>query len=504
MKGLCLRLVITLCLIPNALAASTQRDDPLLEQSYRLSQTLGGRERVFYLIELCRLSAQPQIASEKAQERCLKLFDVASAESDVRTRIAGQKNALMFLSYVNPALSVKLVPKIEVQRPGPGQMLWEDFRSDLMETQFQNFLTILKPKDYSEIIAQARYVGQTGQYPYRALAAIIGDLSGTHKNDANTMLSDAVTFYARETGYYNRDEEFLSLLRSLKNSDVDNGIAAQAVSMFVQHLQSDPIHLPGDYYGEIHLSDGKVFPFTDRNAAFLMEAFPAIRRFRSDLAARLGEHDARLTEAADNMSYISGGFVQGDPTSAQARQQHFQWLQQSLLNRIKECQDSNPQLTAQLAQRLTDLSSRIAGFSAAVPGIARNNPAEAHRIYEKQLSEFSNVGETVGRLRAMVALAKAAYHLADYQQYQSLAMQTLDMGVRFFNSDDKSTRAQNRKGFDELQDVVTFSASQPVDILKSGVQALPDDWLKAYLWLYVVEGHAKRNAPPESPKPCPE
>jgi len=53
---------------------------------------------------------------------------------------------------------------------------------------------------------------------------------------------------------------------------------------------------------------------------------------------------------------------------------------------------------------------------------------------------------------------------------------------------------QNRKGFAELMDLVIFTASQPSDVLQQKIQTLPEDWLKAYLWVYEVEGHGKKAA----------
>jgi TPR repeat protein len=480
-------------------------DSALLSQSYILSQHLGGRERVYQLSEQCRVSTEPAVAAKSAQEWCLKLYEVASAEPNVQIRIVGQKNALMFLSYRNPALAMTKTHEIDLQRPSPGQMMYEDPRSAFLETMFLNFLALGKPQGISEIIALANYVGQTGQYPYRAMAAVMerleksGESEKSRKANVNAILSDALAFYTQETGYYNRDEEFLVLLRSLSNSGVDRDLAEQASALFVHHLMNDPVHVPGDYYAEVHVAD-KVVSFTDRNETFLFQAFPSIRQFNPILAGQLSRQRPELNQASDKMQYISGGFIMGNPTSQQAKQQHLKWLQESLVARIRAEQDSNPELMVQLAQRLSDLSSRIVAYSAIVPALGRTNPGEARSVYEHQLSEIGNLDKSLGRLHALVALAQAAASVGDTEHYQSLSTEAFDLGMEYFTQATEAVmRVQRRSGFDELEELVGFAASQPGDILKARVQRLPDDWLKAYLWLYEAEGQARVNTPRAQP-----
>jgi len=498
--------VLCLAFLSARPALSMQKDDPLLEKSYNLSQRLGVPEKLYYLIELCRVSAQLQPPAARAKEWCIELYNLASTEQDPKLRTVAQKNAVTFLSYVDAPMAMELLTQISFQRPRPGQMVYEDPRYNAAEKTFVNYLKTAKPHDLGVIAAKAKFLGQTGQFPYRAVATIIDQFAKQLTGEINVILKDALGFYATETGFYNRDEEFLVLLQSLSHSTViDQDVAAQAATTFVQHLKNDPIQLPGDYYGEVQLdSSGKVFPFTDRNAAFLFQAIPAIRQCNNSLATQLVQQDPKLdqTTTTGKMRYVSGGFVQGDPTSAEAAQQHSQWVQESLVNRIKECQDSNPESAAQLAQRLSNSESRILGFSAVLSGLARTNREQARAIYQRQLSDLPSLTSSMSRFRAIAALVPPAYHVGDSKQYESLSAQAFDIGSRFFVEDAKAGRTQNRKGFAELMGLVTFTALQPVDILQQKVQGLPDDWLKAYLWLYEVEGHGKQNAQAPPPATC--
>lgn len=492
--------VIALCLTffstRPALSIQSMQDNALLDQSYNLSQKLGGPERLYHLIELCRISAQLQPPAARTKEFCTELYNIGSTEQNQKLRTLAQKNAVTYLSFVDAPRAMELLTQISFQRPRPGEIAYEDPRYNTAEKAFLNFLKA-KHGDLAPIAAKAKFLGQTGQFPYRAVATIIQNLPNQTTAEINVILKDALGSYISETGFYNRDEEFLVLLQSVSHSTgIDRDLAAQMAAAFVQRLQNDPIEIPGDYYGEVHVDpSGKVFPFADRNAAFLFEAIPAIQSCNSALAAQLIQQDVKLGEAiASKLHYIAGGFVQGDPTAAEAAQQHLQWVQDSLVSRIKVCQTSDPKAATQLAQRLNNPESRILGFSAVIPALVRSNKGQAQAIYQKQFSELANLSTAMSRFRAIAALVTAAYHVDDPKKYESLSAQAFDIGSGFFMEDIQAGRAQRRRGFAELMDLVTFTASQPINVLQPKVQALPDDWLKAYLWLYEVEGHGKRKA----------
>jgi hypothetical protein len=479
-----------------ALALQSVQDDALLEQSYNLSQKLGGLERVYHLIELCRVSSQLQPPAARAKEFCAELYNIGSTEQDQKLRTLAQKNAVTYLSFVDAPRAMELLTQISFQRPRPGEIIYEDQRYNAAEKTFLNYLKV-KPGDLAAITPKAKLLGQTGQFPYRAIATILDDFPSQLNGEINAILKDALGFYASESGFYNRDEEFLVLLQAASHSSaIDRDLAAQAAAAFVQHLRNDPIEIPGDYYGEVQLDpSGKVFPFADRNAAFLFEAIPAIESCNPSLATQLIQQDVKLGQAtAGNLNYVSGGFVQGDPTAAEAAQQHSQWLQDSLVSRIKTCQSSNPQAAVQLAQRLNNPESRILGFSAVISDLARVNRVQAQALYQKQFSELAKLSTAMNRFRAIAALVPAAYNVGDSKQYESLSAQAFDIGTGFFAADTKAGRAQNRNGFAELMDLATFTASQRVDMLQPKVQTLPDGWLKAYLWVYEVQGHGKQKA----------
>jgi hypothetical protein len=310
--------LLTLSCLVGTTAFSMQVSDPLLDQAYRLNSTLSAvdkPEQLYHLIELIRVSTVVKVPPEQGKRLCVTLFSMASAEKDLRLRIVGQKSAARYLSYFEPTLAMSLLREVSVQQPEPNQPLYEDPRYNAADDIFLNYFLKVKPRGLSTITDTARYLGQTGQYPYHAMAMLIEHMPPAFRSETNSIVSDALASYTRETGYRNRDEEFLKLLRSLlQSSDVDRDLMGRAVNTFVQRLMHDPVDVPGNYYGQIYPSRGTRLSFVDRKQAFLFQAFPVIRRFNSDLATALLQRYPQLGEATDNMRYISGGFVMGNVT----------------------------------------------------------------------------------------------------------------------------------------------------------------------------------------------
>jgi hypothetical protein len=474
-----------------------QADDSLLEQSFNLSQMLSGSERLFYLSELTHISTVMKPQPQDGQRWAFALLRVAKGEQNPALRIPGEKNALGRLSYFNPALALQLLPEVEIEATGPDGMLSEDLRADAAEEIFDNFIKGA-PGNLNAIHETARYLGRTGQYPYRAMAGVVSDLPAALKsnasgilNETNTILNDALGFYAQETGFYNRDEEFLALLKELAapSSLVDKELMSRALSVYVRKVTSSGFRLPGDYYSELRSTDGKiVVPFKDRNLAFIFQIFPAIKLFNHPLANEILQAHPEFEHATNGMHYFSGGFVKELPTSEETAQRHIKWIEESMLEDMKGLRDCDAEYTAGLPEHLTGTTARVVAYSWTVPAVARQSQVRAKQIYESQLAELNDVTDPTDTLRATVALARAA-HSVDTPRFRALSLKAIEIGRKLFASGNDEIRADARE---QLRDLVSFAAAQPDDLLQATVQQLPPDWLKAYLELYEAKGHASR------------
>jgi hypothetical protein len=475
----------------------------LLNRSYDLNEQLSDSEQLYYLTELTRASVGIA-APDKTEEWCRRLFRVASEVRSLQIRAAGEKNALIPLASIKPAMAMQLLFEVEFSRASPGELLLEDVRSDAAEAIFSHFWNHFQVNGLPEIENAARYLGATGQYPYHAMANIIEELAKAQSPEmrvkANGIFAEALGFYSHETGFSNRDEEFLHLLRSEGLAIVDADLVVQALRLFTDRLIEQGTMGQASYYAEIHTSDGAAIPFTERNRAFLFLVEPVIHRFDAKFARELTWKYPELQDATGNMYYVSGGFVFGNSTSNDATQQHIKWLQESLLSQIKSLRDSNPKEATALAHRLRAVSVRIAGRSAVLQDVSQSEGWKARSIYAEEISKLHNadVNDPANRLEAIVAAAESAYRVGDLNEFASYSDQAVDLGISFLTENGRSVslRVQRLEGYERLADIIEFGTAHGLDFLVDRIRQAPNSRLKTYLLIRAAEGVAKRRSSP--------
>ncbi len=472
---------------------SVQSPADILSQSYSLLEQVKAADRLYYFDDLAKASSEMTPHPVKTEEWCNTLFVMASQTQDPRVRESGKKNALMYLSSVNPVSALGRLREVQLPPAPAGELRNEDIRADAADKIFQNLLDRAGIKSLSDIEDTARFLGKTGQYPYRAVATLLGRFSTEEaRSAANGLFGDALAFYTQETGFQNREEEFLSLLTSDGLHRVDQQLVVPALHLFIDRILKQSADERVHYYAQVFVPGGTVVPFSDRNRAFLFLVTPAVRRFDHDFADDLGRRYPELKEASttNKMYYISGGLFFGNP--AEAGKSHIKWLQQSLVDKIRELDDADPDTTFRMASLLIDRSMRISGLSAAASGLARTNGTLAATIYEEQVAEAQNLTGLEDKLTATVALAQVAHSLGKSGDFAQLSHQALDLGQKVLGQDSRSVRIQRLKGYNGLTQIVRLGAEAGVDLVPSVTQTSRPD-LKAYLLIAKAEGDAKRN-----------
>lgn len=469
----------------------------LLNQSYSASGNIKDSEQLYYLTDLARVSAAMSPHPPQTELWCRSLFVAASQVQDPLLRAAGQKNALMYLSSVDPVLALRRLDDVQVLKGQGGAIQDEDVRADAADTIFSNLWERFGAKAIPDIERTAASLGASGQYPYRAAAAILKRLSPASDDQsrtaANTLFRDAFESYRRENGFQNREEEFLNLLRSAGLSMVDSSLVDSALKLYVDRLAEQTALSHVHYYAEVYTSQGSIVPFSDRNRAFLFMLMPVIRQFEfeKDFADKLIEQYPELKDASGEMHYVSGGFFFGNPSDA--NRQHIQWLQQSLLSQIKTLQDSAPEIALQMASRLTDRTMRIVGYSTVLPSLAKTNRSAALQLYADQVAQAQNLSDPSERLTATVALAEAAHYLGETADRSKFINESFKLALNMFNHDSRPVRTQKRKGYSELAQVASLAAESGSDSIVDQIQRIQSPRLKGHLLIAAAEGSAKQN-----------
>ena len=294
-----------------------------------------------------------------------EMFLLALHSPEGWNRVAAEKNALIPLSTIDPELALKRLNDVEAPQLIPG-ISWfpEDVRADAAVHIFQDYWKMYGRARLPEIQASATHIGETGEYPYRAMGMILSDLLRAGNADdramADSIVDEAINFYKRKSKFEDRNFQFLDLLQFTR-SKVSRDRYVAALRMFVSHLTRET-PLRGHFIAEVGTPNGFA-QFRDLNRALLFCAVPLISEIDSRWAALLVSQYPDLQPATKGATYFAAGIVFGDYPPATLVQLEQRVLQMSYARNIQNSRVTNPALAFQMEKRLADLESRSAELS---------------------------------------------------------------------------------------------------------------------------------------------
>jgi hypothetical protein len=237
-------------------------------------------------------------------------------------RIAAQKNAVKALSTVDPDRALELFGQIDIptsQRPGD---LPEDLRSDAADTVFDQYWHFKGRAGLEQLRSQARYVGDTGQYPYMAMAPILVELTKTKSDfslSAMALFGDALTYYARGSNFPTEDHDFIAFLDEVWDA-VPANLQLQGLELAVKHLLQHLKTSEGEIYSAKIGGKGGITRMQSEAEVELYQLLPKIRELNSRWAEDLVHENTFLAEANRGLGkacYGGSAVVRYDPSEIQ-------------------------------------------------------------------------------------------------------------------------------------------------------------------------------------------
>lgn len=464
----------------------------LFEQSHKLGSQLTTYGNTYALLTLLK-NGYGIVPNDRYETWCDEMFRLSFGIGNGWDRVAQGKNAVLFWSKVNPDEAIKHFREIENPQPQRDGTYPEDVRSDSAPTIFTNYLNFGKEPQspiarLSVIEVEAKRLGETGEYPYVAMAQIIKEYlaktPGPESTSAiNRIVQQAVSFYSqRPDKFINRNTQFMEFLKITAKAAPNLDLLPKAANVFVERLLNSPKDM--DYQSEVETSKGTTH-FNDERKELLFEAFPTIKLVAPALAMQLSQKDPELDKADDeSFNLRSGGYNPSGTPSDESELMHNKGLQRNLVKEIANLKDNDLGRAKILAERLTDDAIRIEGYSALMPALMRSNPEEAKQIYFDQLTRLQELTNEEDRLRAMVALSEASYYLHDSKRFSQLTAAVLDQGATLFETDSRlrpQTTLAKRRGFSDLVEMVKFGTQTGLDSLPDQLQKLESVELKTNL-----------------------
>jgi hypothetical protein len=394
---------------------------------------------------------------------------------------------------------MELLALVAVPQPNKFGEFTEDVRADAAATIFPAFWRAYGEIGLPQLERQAQDIGDTGEYPYRAMAFIVNELAASNQAKARThakaIFGTGLRYYKRYSKFQDEEEEFLDLLESGRHV-VAKDTYHDALDSFIQHVSVAKPTSGGIFAANIGTSSG-IIRVADQNRQLLFRVFPLLSEFDQTWAQRLSENDPELKRAAGGIQFLGAGFVARPQTKEEAEQQIGQLLEKALLPRITELQATDPQAALQLVGSVQTRSIRVIAYATAMPGIKRTDNVTAFKMYAQELRETQEINMPIQRLQALVAVARSAYYVGDLNNFTILSDQIFDQGAEFFEKN-STHRADVRPGYAEITNIVEFAAAHNQTWIIERVRHVQDPLLKAYLLIFVAKGlnEAERAATP--------
>jgi hypothetical protein len=483
----------------------------LLDESFVLSDQIEDSSRVFYFLPLTQAGAKSHHPRE--QEWCKHMFQAAQNVRDPWDRVALEKNAVVALSGVNSPAAMDLFWRVEAPAADERGNYPEDVRADAAVAVFPRYLDDeiqLAPADASEsrihnalgeINHHAIQIAQTGEYPYRAMAAVIKRLTQkkNEQSDINLIYADAVRFYSdTQSKFRNKDGEFLVLLQTAIDTVSDPVLLHTGIDQFVKNMKVPSAQENVSFEAEYRTQAGDIVKFNDRNRSLLFRALPSIRKVDSGLAKSLVADFASFNKASDDMIYISGGVVEGNFNAQETAAMHARMRQISLLGVIQARQQTEPVQASRLVNELSDGELRVLAVASTVPGLMRVDRNAAKVTYNDQRSKLQEISDQRARLAATVALAKAASAAGNDSDFRSLSGQAFSQATEMYKADYRErpdVRPDLRKGYSELSDLTRFTSTHDFTWAMDLIRSIQNTELRAHLLTFAADAVADEAHP---------
>jgi hypothetical protein len=497
--------------------------DSILLESYQLSRGLNPSDRAVLLnfLSLTAGTHHLRFTSSWAQENLL----IARQLPMDWNRSAIEKNAVMALSYQSPARAMAMLRGLDLPI-AEGDSFIEDLRSDGAVTIFQNYWRAHQIKGVPEIRAAASFLGQTGQYPYTAVQSIIVDLAAASPKErtqlpipAQSLVSDAYTFFQRGSKFEIEDDEFVEFLKTLQPV-LPTSLLRQGLELAVDRLlDTDRPHPQLSFLAHIQTDKGTA-TFKLRQEMMLFELLPLIRQIDPDWAVQIIHRDPALAQAEGNSGKenTSEGVI--SPGASEPISEQNPGIQSSRAAAAGKLAQTNPEGAVQLAQTITDSSLRAVALANISAVIASSSPRQAKDIEKTindsvsgapalQLKDGENDAENTkdreNKLEGLSALVRAAGATGDIAVFRSALGKCFVLGENLFekNADarpDQPTYAA--PAYNILSDLIKSSTSLEPATMTSEVEQIRNINLKAYLLQSLAE--ALYTAYPDATSPTNE
>ena len=473
---------------PQAESAGSPRN--LLIRSYFASQQLVPGERAMALMYLALTAGAIEPAYNRLWSE--ELFHSALQLPRDWNRVAYEKNALEALSQSDPQLALQLFSQMDDPIPTESGKFPEDVRAFAARRVFGTYWNLKGPAGLEEITSQARHLGDTGQYPYVAMIAIVRDLAPSSQNEAEAVFNEAVGYFSRGSRFGSANPDFVQFLNGVWDvlpSTLKHMALGAAVDQLTRESSSD-----SNFRGRSR-TRSKVVEFKDRNRQLLFELLPRIEEVDPQWAKRITDKESWLTGATE-----PGGVRRSDsalipdadaapPDRLGAAENLL--IQQQTLSQVEQEVNHDPDAALITSGSLTNPEFEAIALADIAVGFAKKDPAKGGKLLGKARDIISTLKGTPGKVAALFAVAKAEYALGNRKGMATSWSRAVDLGEELFQQDMETHPgglAYQAGSFNTLEEMLRFGGAVDPQMALAALGGMQNQLLQVYLPIFAADG----------------
>ena len=451
----------------------------LLDRAVNLAQQFNLEERAvtFFAAADAAATLDPPRANAWAREA----FDL-TLRMPVGQRVAAQKNALRVLAVNDPDTALVLYRRQDVPKPESG----EDPRALTVPSIF-SVVWARKGQPYlSQLQGLAVYLGQTGQYPYRALTDIALDVAKSDRKQARHILDDATRAFRRDPGFASSNSEFIEFI--VKTRAIPSRSALRdELGAAVESLQrsSAPPHSKWRIGVTTPVGNAE---FDSESEYLLFRLLPLAKAADPRLAEQLLKTHPALRSAPPigvDTPVQRAGAVSVAGTASEERMRLT--LDRSRVFHVSEIAENDPAQARALADQIENQNLRVMAFALLAPAYARIDPRRAQVwLYDGERG-LDSIKDDETKLRLMTVLVRSNDLMRQEQPARTQLATAFALAEKIYSEDRRQHPERPvyaAQGFDALLELAYEAARlEGIQEAEARISTVKDPDLRAGLFI---------------------
>jgi hypothetical protein len=328
-----------------------------------------------------------------------------------------------------------------------------DMRSAAATMLFQKIWQKRGADAIDSLQTAARQLGETGNYPYMAMASIIRQVGRKDPEKAQSLANDAIAYFSRRVRSDQSAQQMAMFLRMDREF-----IPLPMLKDILTQLVADAVDTKNDTKTgavAVFLNSRGTATMSGASNLLLFQLLPMIRDIDPDWAKKVEAQSSELSQSANLTQASSGGtervgmFV-GGPNGGGPPANMMEEMKSM---EVDELASQDPTKALKVADEIHDPVIRAATNARLAGDLNNSDPDRANELMKSAREALGAAKEPADKLRILVGLAQAQKAMKDKEGFGKTLDQAYAMGEELFRkSVDKSPDAaiNSRPGLDQL------------------------------------------------------